>query len=67
MCNSDYDSDIFIAGCGTAGVASAVFAHKRGLSVIQAGSSAELIFLSLFYYFFVLLFLLHFTCLNIVG
>lgn len=41
-----YDSDIFVAGCGIAGAATSIFAREQGLSVIQAGSTAEIIFAS---------------------
>lgn len=41
-----YDSDIFIAGCGLTGVSAAIFAHEKGLSISQAGSTAEILFLS---------------------
>ncbi len=41
-----YDSDIFVAGCGIAGTAASVFAKEEGFSVIQAGSTAEIVFAS---------------------
>lgn len=38
--------DVFVAGCGMAGAAAALFAAKAGLSVVQAGSTAEIVFAS---------------------
>lgn len=40
------ECDLFVAGTGMAGMASALFAAKRGLSVVQAGSTGEIIFAS---------------------
>ncbi len=44
--STTYDSDIFVAGCGIAGAAASIFANKQGYSVIQAGSTAEIVFAS---------------------
>lgn len=47
MSASDTTScDVFVAGCGMAGLAAALFAAKAGLNVIQAGSTAEIVFAS---------------------
>ncbi len=43
---AQFDCDVFIAGSGISGAAAAIFAREGGLSVIQAGSTAEIVFAS---------------------
>ena len=38
--------DLFVVGCGLAGAAAALFAARRGLSVTQAGGTAEIVYAS---------------------
>lgn len=38
--------DVFVAGCGMTGASAALFAARSGLSVTQAGSTAEIVFAS---------------------
>lgn len=38
--------DVFVAGCGMAGASAALFAVRRGLSVVQAGGTAEIVYAS---------------------
>lgn len=38
--------DVFVAGCGMAGASAALFAARGGLSVVQAGGTAEIVFAS---------------------
>lgn len=38
--------DLFVAGCGLAGAAATLFAARRGLSVTQAGGTAEIVYAS---------------------
>lgn len=40
------DCDLVVAGTGIAGMAAAFFAARRGLSVVQAGSTGEIVFAS---------------------
>lgn len=38
--------DVFVAGCGVAGASAALFAARAGLSVVQAGGTAEIVYAS---------------------
>ncbi len=40
------ETDVFVAGCGIAGTAAALFAAQAGLQVVQAGSTAEIVYAS---------------------
>ncbi|ABM28249.1 glycerol-3-phosphate dehydrogenase subunit GlpB [Nitratidesulfovibrio vulgaris] len=46
MSDRTYDCDLVVAGTGMAGMAAALFAARRGLSVVQAGSTGEIVFAS---------------------
>ncbi len=43
---SKFDCDLFVTGCGISGAAASIFAREKGLSVFQAGSTAEIVFAS---------------------
>ncbi len=43
---NNFDCELFIAGSGIAGTAGAIFAREQGFSVVQAGSTAEIVFAS---------------------
>ncbi len=40
------ETDVFVAGCGIAGTAASLFAARAGLGVVQAGSTAEIVYAS---------------------
>lgn len=46
MSATKYDCDLVVAGTGIAGMAAALFAVRRGLSVVQTGSTGEIVFAS---------------------